>query len=340
MNIFNLLYEQLLLEAIWNPEIDASIISDPDNKPFSSNVYIMYNLEYKYHILKNSRIVANPKRLENMFNNVKENLIKATEYVQGILLNTMGEWLSSHAILSAKTWATSRINNLFEQEMSDSEIFEIVLSEYDRYRPKSQQTDEYRDLFNNLLANINNFPTFIEGINTNLVDNEKYNMQQEFDTNKKEFKQNYQLKSNKEAQAFIDNISIKDIDIFAYLDSPTLFVDFFSEIGTFVDIMIEIYENLVFPNWYNFWKKRGIDETRQNVQNVYDNLKQANHTNLGNLIAWTNAALNVSHQNGSMLEYVSQDTGEDYIQDLLDSLTEGKYISNWNQELYDVGIKV
>ena len=87
-----------------------------------------------------------------------------------------------------------------------------------------------------------------------------------------------------------------------------------------------------------------IDQTRKNIEYVYENLSKANESNLGDLISWTNVALNTAHQNGSILDYITEEDidfkGKNwYMNKFLQALTDGEFINIWDNELKEIGME-
>ena len=146
--------------------------------------------------------------------------------------------------------------------------------------------------------------------------------------------------NNEEAEKFIDNLSVDDIDIMSlsYFESIDQFVDMVSNIGLEDDILVELYKNFVFPKWVEHWKSLGIETTRKNVEDVYALLQSMDENNMSESIKTINIALNTTHQNGDMLEYLEERTGESNLRGLLDTLSEGTYVEDWNKELRAIGV--
>jgi hypothetical protein len=350
MNIFQKIYEQVLLEAIWDVNLD---FDSPDNDPFRYYLQAMYELEYKLAQLRKGDIKGNPRRLENMIRNVEVNLKYATKYIKNIMEQTLAKWLESHAILNPNQWATARVKDLPEG-ITDEEMFDYMMSEYARYapahmrqQPMGYQSPTYRTnsgdrtftyMINEIEKHINDFPEFKAFIELTYLTSEQDYRREQYEENPEEYKQTYGFKTDEEAEQSIDNLTVDDLPISDIIPDQKSFVDALVINGYFINVLTEMYEKLVFPLWYHKWSAEGIDETRENAEKVYNDLTTANENNLGELITRTNIALNTAHQNGSMLDYTEQLTGEDQLKGLLNSLTEGDDIDKWNNQLREVGI--
>jgi hypothetical protein len=145
-----------------------------------------------------------------------------------------------------------------------------------------------------------------------------------------------------------NSMPIKQYGLENYIDSLETFVNFLENFGISQSVLIELYEKLYFPQWYGYWKKQGIDQTRKTIEKVYKNLKTSNTSNLGNLIANISIALNTLHQSGKMLEYVMSDVNEyevsingglsDDIDGFLERLTNGHFNHDWNKDLLQASV--
>jgi hypothetical protein len=140
-----------------------------------------------------------------------------------------------------------------------------------------------------------------------------------------------------EAEAYMKKLTLADIGLEAFVSDTDTLVNMIAENGNLRHFYIELFEKIIFPVWFAHWEPQGIVETRENIENIYKQLQASNASQLGNMISWTNAALNASHQTGSMLEYVEIISGSDGLERFLNDLTEGSYTKTWNKELNEHG---
>jgi hypothetical protein len=137
-----------------------------------------------------------------------------------------------------------------------------------------------------------------------------------------------------------DNAQIdSDMTYSVFEDSADLFTQIAESHGNLEEICLEFYANLIFPLWYEYWSSQGIDETRETVETIYDNLKNVS-SDVEQLTAAVNMGLNAVHQTGKMVEYLSQDTGDYDIEKTLLYASEGNFVDKLNKELRMVGVKI
>ena len=73
-------------------------------------------------------------------------------------------------------------------------------------------------------------------------------------------------------------------------------------------------------------------------QNIYQKLQSTNPGNVEQLVIVIHEALNAAHVTGSMLEHIEEATGSYELKTLLDSLSAKKNLSEWNEELREIGV--
>jgi hypothetical protein len=310
------------------------------------NVYRLYELEYKLQALKRSQTaVSNPKRIENISNQIKQELTSSANILKKILLKTFSDWLKTHALTNPKKWAEQRYN--LDGYMSEKEILETIASEYFRNIEGSYREHRDSEFLSVIEKNLSKLP-YTSSILNNVL---KMYMKDEYTTDPEGTMENWNVSSPEEADKMIENADFNDVGLEYLIPDIESFVNIMSNHGDLRSFYNELYAKLVFPVWYSYWKDRGIDNTRKHVQNVYNNLKKTTQTDLGNLIAWVNAALNTTHQTGSMLDYapfedndfiVKDENGEEdgsyYAEKLLKALTDGDFNEKWDKELLKAGV--
>ena len=343
MNIFRTLYEQILFEALW----DSEAVNTGD-APFLGNVYRVYELEYKLQALKNSNLATmNPKRLENITNQVKLELGSAATTLKQILLNTFALWLKQHALTKPQIWAEQRYNYFTESDDDTNYIFEGIVGEYSRYafaggqRPRNFSTDQFFPIID---RNLNKLP-YTKSVLESVY---KLYMQDEYDNDPEGTMERWGISTPEEADQHIATSTLEQDGLEGMVYDNESLIGIIEQHGDLSKFFIELYAKIVFPVWFAHWKDQGIVETRKRVQNVYNNLKKSSPKDLGNMIAWLSAALNTAHQSGSMLDYVPEDDNffveidgdsDSYSsQDLLQAVTDGKFNDQWDKELSEAGV--
>ena len=141
-------YALFKLAQIWNVKSDGS---------FSSEIYSLYELEYKYSMVKNKPFDGLPQRRENILINLERELKIVIKYIKIPIIKAFEDWLASHAILTPKLWAQKRIE--LQEEYGDDEerMLNNTIDEYYRY------TGEIGDItffITDIMENIDNIPSF------------------------------------------------------------------------------------------------------------------------------------------------------------------------------------
>jgi hypothetical protein len=298
---------------------------------------------------------GNPKRLENIIKKTEETLWNVIEQVKIPLIETFDHWLKNHALLDPQMWADQRTNERdetynFSDPYEIGQAFDNMLFEYKRYKHpnfdyRDNQSLGYNNIFfeflRDVMSNINNLPVFkslgiryLEGYKEMLIDDLS---SEGFKSFGERMGQNFN--SPEEAQNYINNLDIDNIDIYDYIYDADIFKNSLANSGVDPFALIsELNQHIIFPLWYDYWKQQGIDETRENIENIFNRLN--GNTDLKNTIANINLALNASHQNGSMLDYLEEKSQSGDLKGLLDSLTEGKNVKKWNKQLREIGVKI
>ena len=319
-------------------------------EPFSNALSAMYELEYKRSMMDSHGFRGAPQRQDNMLKQLEARLVENTSYVRKTLLAVLKNWLSNHALLSPQTWANARVRNDEDTEMEEGGKFGNMIWEYLRYeKPDSSRSHKDRNIkFHQLVNNAYNNPNFPEFNNTIgeffLPDYKNMLYDELSSDGLEEFNNMYRhenpFQTEEQAEEYIDNITTENLDLesLLYFEDFDSFEKYMEMAGNADSILKEFYQNFVFPIWADKWKAEGIEETRRLVEEAYKNLKKASPKDIGNLIVATQTALTVSHQTGDMIEYVDQFTGESDLNALMNSLSDGKNVEEWNQELRRVGV--
>jgi hypothetical protein len=322
----------------------------PHQTSFDEAIKFLYKLEYQRHILINKPFSGVPQRKENILKNIEQEIWNTIEIIKDPLIKTFGKWLESHALTNASVWAKQRNDKTSEWGESSYDSFQSLLSEYERYKEteKTSYNQTFREIIENISENIEFYPSLDNFLD--LLEDDNKNMLYE-DLNSLGYREfgeqfNKKFKSEKQALDFIEknNDTKGSFYNFAINYDEENFIDILSQnvnIDTFIE---EIYSQQVFPLWFSYWQGQGIEETRENIQNIY-NLLISNSPNIGDNLAIINSAINATHQTGNMIDYLEQygnielKTSTDNIIKLLDNLSnENSYIPKWNKELREIGV--
>ncbi len=285
----------------------------------------MYEWEYKYNKVKQSKNIKNEKRVDKILTKIQQKLTPILNSVIDKLDDVFTEWLENHAILSPKTWARKRTEWIGDNEDFDRRSFNNVYLEYQQY---IFAKDDFMEKFYEIAIEgvedwvINDF---IDGETNIAYENLEYAQEQEDE------------EEAKDMQKRIDELEdMNDKDKRKYLNDS-----FGSELGEMLgehifneETFTLAYEKLVFPAWYKHWKSKGIDKTRKRVEDTHKNLNKAKkEKDLGKKIMHINIALNESHQTGSMMDYVEEQY--EVNKDDLDKLSNisSSVLKNWDKEV-------
>ena len=287
-------------------------------------VEAIYELEFKYHTLKNnpSKWKGHPKRYENTLSKMEELIKEVAAEIADDLIEVFEDWLSKHAITNAKKWAESRHEE--NEEIGGDEMV-LIKDEYNRY----VDGDFDSDVAEEIGKAIDEMPKFKNWLNE-WGSEEKDNLIEQREENEEEY----------------------DEDEFDYLDDPKeVWANIVNDYGeeeafnsipdwTKDDIAIMLYENLVFPAWFKYWAAQGIEKTRDRVEEtneILHDISSQSVSNIGDITVGINRALNEAHQTGEMLEYVQ--SYHDISKSELDALS-NRETDDWKGELGDMGLKV
>lgn len=327
-----------------------------DSDTFEEQLSALYELEYKYSMLRDRPFNGMPKRQENILNKLESELSNILLLIKEVLISTFDNWLEHHALLSADSWSRKRVED--DEELHYGEIgedaYQSMASEYvkyamgdKRYNPldliKVYNSELYK-IINKAMNNLNNFPSIKNMLVQFLPDYRDRLMDDFRDRGLEDFNmlQGKQFKTEEEVENYVESLTIDDVDAesLMFIDDPASFIEIANNTGLASDILFEFYKNFVFPLWSKYWMAQGIDKTRKNVQKVYDQLMNMDEDNIRESIATINIALNTAHQNGEMLEYIEQQTGDYNLRATLDSLSAGEKVEEWNEELREIGVQI
>ena len=317
-------------------EINIPVNDENYGDSLKNNLYQMTKWEYLYHKLKSNPNLEFKKRYQN--------LLKQTEKGMEILLKeialSLGEvfqdWLSKHAIMQPHTWAVERMNNISESgsDISDPkgamEELDVIVSEAVRYfynnKKDTMSVDrggfEYTE-FNDAVSENNEV---LELISDWLIEayKESIDNYEDDEENKKEMQKTLDDRDLSQIFNWFRDVDGEDniwTSIFGYLISYAS------------DILVGLYEYIVFPAWFDYWSQEGIEETRERIEKIELSLRELDSMALQEKIESVNIAINASHQTGSMLDYISNnyDIDKAYL-NYLSNIPQSE-IDEWEAEL-------
>tara|TARA_Y100000310_G_C20683845_1_gene817704 strand:- start:854 stop:2668 length:1815 start_codon:yes stop_codon:yes gene_type:complete len=330
---------------------------DDDN--FLGMISSVYELEYKFNMMKQRQFNGMPQRHARMLENLEEELIEHLNVAKGVLENTLRAWLASHAITEPSQWASARTTDEMGGDMWEYDhqtAFGGVLGEYSRYKYPQQtgayngpnETRIFHDIISDIAPHINEMPhmksfmsVMAEGRKEMYYNDLSYEGFEEFGQ-----QVGMEFSSEEEAQNYIEDMepdSTEMVHEITDLYDYDLFVEGANSSGVLEGIARELYQFAVFPLWYSYWSGMGIDSTREIAEEAYSILEGAN--SVQELSSAVNLAINTVHQNGQMIEYIETygglELGADTstVQGWLQELT-NRDVEDWNEELREVGVQI
>lgn len=323
-------YFKLKIAQIWDVESSYS---------FEDKLKNIYELEYKYNMLRTRPFKGLDRRKENILSHLENKLNDIIERVKDPILEVFKNWLETHALTDPRKWAEERCKMSGEVGLSISEIMDSLIYEKARYSDVNSENAE-RVLLQEASNNIEQYPSLKQLLyvyNKDYIMNEKEEIEN-YDINEINEMYGQNFSTREEALKWIEeSFSLDILDLGSSVSEiiENYMNDILSEM-----FIIELYQNQVFPYWYRYWKERGIDETRASIEYIYKGLKRSEDIN--DKIKYINLALNAYHQGGSMLENLCEYLGIDdrELEEALTELSAGKDVEKWNSELREIGVEI
>lgn len=322
-------YKNIKFAQIWNVSTDT----------FKDKFKAIYELEYKYQAInKNNNIM--PQRKENILNQIEKKLQEIIPEIKNTFLKVFEEWLQAHALLDPGQWAKARLEDFKEE----GEFFQIdaALAELHRYAIGSVNYSEIRtDFMRNIDEYMEKIPA-LQKIEEAIQEEYKENIINQLDKEEIEYfneEHGTNFSATEEgidkAIEYIEKQNI-GIELYTIISSLENLIAIANNLGLFESLIIQIYKNLIFPHWYDYWQSQGIEKTRKNVENVYKTLQQ-NSNNIQEEIKKINIAFNTAHQTGNLIEdYLEQHIQESISSDFFNYLSQGSYIQETDEALEEL----
>ena len=356
------------IAQIWESKLPREEFDDSGEKSFPAYLRQLYEMEYKYNMLKSRPFNGMEKRKQNILEQIRLKFAEAQNEVAKQLLETFGKWLSQHAITDPKQWAVARVDMFQDvmEETGETSLIDAVVSEYIlslkklNRRTPDLNVNNYsvydsekvnRIAFSKLIRlavdNIEEFPSFKEAMDL-MMEDYKERLRQDYvgrgAEGVKDFNVDYskRFRSESSVERYIDSLSSDTMDFWDLFQDEENFKSTIDNNGLADQVCTELFEKIVFPLWYEYWGSQGIDDTRENVESSYKDLQNIGAMNLAQASSVINIALNRVHQGGAMLDYVIQDVEKQGvsadIRDVFSELTSGSFVNKANEELQEIGV--
>lgn len=303
---------------------------------FKDKLKAIYELEYRYQAInKNNNIM--PQRKENILNQIEKKIQEIIPEIKNTFLKVFEKWLETHALLDPEQWAKARLEDF--KEAKELIQIDVAIAELHRYTIGSVDYSKIRaDFMGNIDAYMEKIPV-LQKIKKAIQEEYKENIINELDEDEIEyFNEEHQTNfpaTEEGVDEAIEYLEEKDItiELFDFIGDIENLVDIANNLGLFENLIFQIYKNLIFPHWYDYWKSQGIEETRKTIENVYKILQQ-NSNNIQEEIKKINIALNTAHQTGNLIEDYLEHYSQEFIDsDFFDYLSQGSYIEETDKAL-------
>lgn len=322
-------------------------------------IHSLYEIEYKYSMLKQKPFNGHPKRYENIMKILESNFVDVAEEVKSLLIEVYEYWLSNHALLDPMAWGKARVIESLDSDdfsyvmnnmVSEFEDRSVPSSAYNMGYGRNQGFENFKEAFFDLIEKESSTPALIN-FKKSIYYGQKEYLRELFMDDTDEFNSIYDteftIEDQDEAEEFIENLQIDDIRDLMYFEDVEGLKDTIYRMNDYTpyyidpeEFLIEVYSGVIFPLWRDEWVPQGIEKTRKGVEQTYELLKSANPSDMGDMSAKINVAINQAHQTGGMSDHIDQRTGSYGIAQKLNELTQGKYVEEWNNELREIGVVI
>lgn len=321
---------------------------------------LLYEVEYKYSTIKNNRFTGVPRRRENILSLLEDIGREAVSFLADTFEVVFREWLDNHALTDPDKWARQRFyedgESLLEMEGLTA-MFEIILVEMGRYTGIISEKDLFLEmnrlhpeLLEDLLDELVRAwrEQTIEEIEEGELDSALFSVQYsinipdfEITDEFKKFIENHFAAYDED---FIGLFGDKDAAATAVIEDQIDALALSEDLGRHKIPLVDTekffllaYRDILFPAWYDYWSSQGIDETRDRVERVYEDIVNIEKRPLDKQFMVLNIAKNTNHQNGSMMEYYS-DMWRVRAEDL--ARLSDMDTTEWEKELESIGVEL
>ena len=303
-----------------------------ESDELDENLETLTEWEYKYHKIFNASKM-NPKRKDNILRMVEREIRPVINSIIDSLSYVFADWIKQHALLDAHQWAAGRVDQELIEAYSGKNAMQIAEHEYKIYNGgKNNFNDEF------LVINFKYFEDIIQKERNYLIEKEYE------DFNEAELHEDAEemirIKENIER---LESMQTSNEDIFKEFvyefGIGENIADYTYENQNLEYMLINFYENVLFPLWFEYWEDQGIVETRKDIEREYARLQSARNEPLSKALMSINLALQSSHQTGPMLDHINNmyyKVNKDFLDDL--SNKDEDVIQQWDADLSDKGV--
>jgi len=310
-----------------------------NNRSLISCLETLYELVYKYQRITTQGFKGYPKRYENILKGLEASTRQCIQDIANILEPVFATWLQGHALLSPAIWAEDRIKQWDDIYGHTPEaVAELILTEANV--EKNVKNIDPSIVFEKMDYAVKSgeaevISAWLNDCKNELIEADLENLISDSGNEKTED----QIKE--ELEQYYKEMDFSEFVNTFYQDDMIQLISALSQFYGLEEILFEFMQFACFPIWYEFWQQRGIDETRDRVENAYKMILQIPNMPFNLAISSINLVINTSHQSGPMLAFISEATGEDSseIESVMSKLSNMTDFRHWDKQLKEVGSK-
>lgn len=299
----------------------------------------LYQLTYKYQQLQIHKFKGHPKRHENILLGIEQRARQVIQDTINILEPAFSKWLAQHAITNPVAWGTNHIDQQFEMAEGSPDALGTMFNNFTLWPGENRKIVIPPDaVAEHLDAPLRNgqmpyLAQWFKAVKAEMAEGDKEN-QGELDTRPEE-----------QIDEYYEQLDFSDYFAEFYENNWVYMMEQIAQHQDIYEVAKEIASYGLFPEWFGYWRSVGIEQTRENVEQAYALIHQLKSQPIDKALANINIIINTCHQNGDMLEYITEETSESvshlkevmsYYSNLSDSSPEMK---DWNKQLRGVGTK-
>lgn len=339
--VLTILDRRLLTEMAWEDLISFRA----DHEELGENLEALYELEYKYSMLRTKPFEGVPQRRDRMLERLEAVAYPLAESIAKQILVVYGEWLSGHAIGDPKEWAAARVRQFEEMESGEIVTGEELASgihgawsEYDRYAYYGGDSPAVHGYYGQVPEPRGPDTSEIAqaaraGVLPSLQLLAEVLMQEE----------NEQMAGEEDFEPYDDPADYLEVTLDSYGSIGALVegLDWDYVDASPANFLQELYQTFVFPVWWDHWEPQGIEATRDRIEDGVEVLEKieadAHQFPMQQLFGKLNEIVNLTHQSGGMAEYLESRYNIDaaFLQELSDRDT-----TDWDEELQELGVQI
>lgn len=338
--VLTLLDKGVLLEMAW----DDLVRFEADEYELGENLEALYELEYKYSMLRTKSFAGVPQRRENMLERLEAVAYNLAETIAQQVLEVFNEWLDGHAIGDAAEWSDARVRELEEKEYGEivtgdelASGIQTAWQEFDRYAYYKGKGAPFSPYQTGPRVRGPDDSEVVQAMREGKLPS----LQVVAETLMKE--ENEQNADEENFEPYDDSVDFLEgsLDGFGSLHALVEGLDWHYIEASSAELLRELYRAFVFPVWWAYWEPRGIVKARKRVEEATGTLEaiesNARQFPVQQLFGRMNEIVNVAHQTGGMVDHLEERYKIDaaFLQELSERDT-----SDWDEELTEIGVKL